>query len=308
MKIYRTQASELSPDILDNFASDSFFGSTGFMNLWREVKGTPVYWVAEDKGSVKALLPGVEFGLKPVRRFQSMPDGCYSRLLVSDADPAIQAHVASAMMRAISEAGYARAFVYDLHSLFAPDADFSQEECRTLLIDISGEAWLPPDKKLQSEIRKAQREEIEFCRFDPDKHFDSFLDLMKQTEQRHDRKPKYPDNFFKALAELARTDDRIIWYWCEHEGRAATTHINIIEDDMVLNWQVYYDKTFSFLKINQLLLITLASEARERGVNTINLGSSPVEAEGLEKYKQKWGGTIHRYQCHVFKSALGKML
>ena len=306
--VSRSKASDLPSDIIDTLTSDSFFGSIGFGRLWTEMGGEPVYWAAEHSGRIVALLPGVEFGRKPVKRFQSMPDGCYGRLYFDNDKSLDRAQISAAIKKAIAGAGYARSFIYDFYGNFAEDSDYTVQPCRTLTVNISDSDWQPPDKKLQSEIRKAVREKVEFCRFDLSRHLDRFITLMEDTEKRHGREPKYSRSFFQALAKLAQSDKRIIWYWCEHEGKPVTSHINFIESAMALNWQVYYDKAFSFLKANQLLLTALASEAREQGAVKLNLGASPPEAGSLAKYKAKWGGVDYEYSCHRRQSILGKAL
>ncbi|MCK4462016.1 MAG: GNAT family N-acetyltransferase, partial [candidate division Zixibacteria bacterium] len=162
--------------------------------------------------------------------------------------------------------------------------------------------------KLQSEIRKAERAGAKIERLDAVAHMESFLQLMQATEQRHGRRPRYPPQFFSALAELAAEDDRVVWYWCEHEGRPVVSHITFIEGDTALHWQVYYDKAFSFLKANQFMLWQLIGELRPRGVHRLSLGASPPGASGLIDYKAKWGGEEYAYNCYVHKSGLGRFL
>ncbi len=308
MEVSRLTTSRLNTDLLTTLTTDSLFGSIGFARLWETMGGTPVYWAALVDGEIEALLSGVEFGRRPLRRFQSMPDGIYSRILSEVRDNCARQEMTRALFQAIAKAGYAKVYVTDFHDLMEVPETYTAQPCHTTVVDISDENWEPPDSKLQSEIRKAERAGAKIERLDAVAHMESFLQLMQATEQRHGRRPRYPPQFFSALAELAAEDDRVVWYWCEHEGRPVVSHITFIEGDTALHWQVYYDKAFSFLKANQFMLWQLIGELRPRGVHRLSLGASPPGASGLIDYKAKWGGEEYAYNCYVHKSGLGRFL
>ncbi len=308
MKATRLTSNDLPLEIKQRANTQTFFGSTGFAGLWRAVGGRDIYWVVESGGKPIALLPSVEFGVGPARRLQVMPDGCYSRITIMSDSPPDRQKLAATLLSAMASAKYSRLWIYDYFREFADLEGFTKMECETTLVDISTPDWLPPDKKLQSEIRKAEREGVEAVELDINKHLDQFLHLMSHTEKRHGRRGKYRMAFFEALAELAQTDDRIYWPLIEAGGEAAASHIYFVEGDMVLNWQVYFDKRFSYLKPNQYLLYTTARRMASRGVGTLNLGASPDDADSLKAYKEKWGGTGYRYRCYHAQSGLGKIL
>lgn len=308
MKITRYTTSDLPASAESLIPTDSFFSSGNFLALFNCLGGTTVYWVAESTDGPISVLPGVEFGTRPIKRFQAGPDGCYGKIFFRSEIDADRSAVVSNLLETISQAGYTKIHLHDYYSTMGLNDKFEPSECQTLLADISDIDWLPPDKKLQSEIRKAEREKSQIVRFDPSVHFDRFMGLMIGTETRHGRDPKYNDQFLSGLAELAESHDKIIWYWCEHEGRPVSSHINLIDGTMAFNWQVYFDKEFSFLKANQLMLVKLAREARRRGAVTLNFGASPPDADSLQKYKEKWGGERFAYRCLVRKSTLGRIL
>ena len=305
MKTKCYSINDLSADVTSPLTGCSFFASHGFIDLWTKMGGHGVFWTLENNGEILALLPGVEFGKKGLKRFQAMPDGCYGTVLTSNKN--IKEH-AGLILDGIASAGYHKIYIYDYHNVLPLVVPYQTEICQTHLIDLNDENWLPPDKKLQSEIRKAQREQVEIVRFSFDRHFDKFIKLMKKTEQRHGRTPKYKISFFEALAKLAENDDRICWYWCERDNQAVTSHINFTEKTMALHWQVYFDKSFSFLKANQIMLVKAVRELTSQGVKLFNLGASPTDAAGLLKYKEKYGTREYSYPCLVYKSLLGKLV
>jgi CelD/BcsL family acetyltransferase involved in cellulose biosynthesis len=212
------------------------------------------------------------------------------------------------ILAAITEAGYARVYVNDYYRQFEDHIGFDAQEERTSLVKIDSEEWRPPDKKLQSEIRKAQREEAVVREFALETDFHRFVELMQHTEKRHGRSPKYPPEFYHALARLATQDDRVRWLVCDCNGQLAASHIYLVESDQLLHWQAFFDKEYSKSKPNQAIMFAVVNEMKLRGVRVLNLGATPENAATLSDYKEKWGGETYGYPCLVWKSWLGRLL
>ena len=84
IRVRRVPVEALTDDVAEDLDGASIFSSRPFMNLWRAAGGEPVCWCAGTDGQTEAVLPGIEFGRRPFQRFQSMPDGFYSRVIVMD--------------------------------------------------------------------------------------------------------------------------------------------------------------------------------------------------------------------------------
>ena len=308
MKVTRLTADRIDGVLLESLTGDSLLQSKSFASLWENSGGTVVLWVAWADSEIVALLPGVEFGLYPIKRFQAMPDGLGGRIVLSVKDAALHDQAANAILHAVAKAGYLKVHITDFDGHLQMPTTYSALPCSTTIVDISSEDWIPPDRKLQSELRKADREKARIQPFDKSWHMNDFMRLMTATERRHGRKPRYSAQFYEALAGLAAHDDRIIWLWCEHDGQPVVSHICLIEGHTALHWQVCYDKAFSSLKANQYMLWLLIGELKQRGVRRLNLGASPHDAHGLNDYKAKWGGERYNYNCYVCKSWLGRWL
>ncbi len=307
MKITREPS---CPDIIEKVSpliGDSFFGSDGFASLWTHQGGRAVYWLVEENDKIVAVLPGVEFGFKPVVRFYAMPDGCYGRLYFSPSSPPHE-NVVTALFEALVHTSYVKFYFFDyFHSVEPSATGMETQPCQTTLVDIASPDWEPPNKKLRQQIRKAQREGISLEPFDYDKHFDGFLTLAHMTSRRIGRKQRYSDDFYRALAQLAKQDRRIRWYWCEHNGKPVSSNIFLIEHDTVLHWQAYLDTAFSFLQPSKYIPFTVAKALAKEGITTLNLGATPEEAPGVAYYKSKWGGVSYQYPCYVRKAGLGRL-
>ena len=237
-----------------------------------------------------------------------MPDGCYGRLCYYENTALDRRHIIKLIRDAFLKRHYVKIFVFDFFDSFSNDIGFEIHPCTTTLVDISRPDWVPPDKKLQSQIRKAEREGVHIQIFDWTQHHRKFLELMKATEKRHDRAPRYNTRFFRSLAELACRDNRIQWIWCEHHGHPVCSHIYFIENKTLQGWQMYFDKSFSYLKPNQFVRFKMCRQAARQGVSRLNMGETPPGAEGLAYYKKRWGGKPYHYRCYVMKRGLGKYL
>ncbi len=314
MKIEKHTLDSLSSGKISQLIGNSFFGSHGFAKLWETIGGEPIYWTVQEEKSITekketellAVMPSVQFGKKPLARIQSMPDGCYGKIFY-DCEENMQDEIQKKMFSELINQGYQKIFFYDyLNNLNLPQK-YQRENKSVQIVDISREDWMPPDSKLASQIKKSKESRMSVRNFNLDTDMEMFLELVKLTAQRHSQKVRYPREFYIVLAELAKSDDRVIWLFAECDGRAVASHIRFIEGNSCLNWQAYSDKSFSDLFANQYLIYQLAAVLRQRGIKKMNLGASPAGAESLEKYKERWGGQEYVYDCFYYKSILGKL-
>lgn len=308
MKVTRLTADRIDEDLLKSLTGGSLLQSKSFASLWETSGGKVVYWAAWMDSEIVALLPGVEFGMRPIRRFQAMPDGLGCRILSRTKNATLHDQAAKAIFDTVAKAGYLKVHITDFDNGLKMSTAYSVLPCSTTVIDISAADWAPPDRKLRSEFRKAEREQVMVRPFHCESHMGSFIRLMQATERRHKRNPGYSAQFYEALAELESRDDRIIWLWCEHDGQPVVSQICLIEGNTALGWQVGSDKMFSSLKANQYMLWHLIGELKRCGVQRLNLGTTPHDAHGVSHYKSRWGGERYEYNCYVYKSWLGRWL
>lgn len=297
MRIARRPLDEVPAETLEHWSGGAFFLSPGFADLWRVRGGRPVAWTLEADGALAAVLPGVEYGRGPLTSFLSMPDGCYGGVVSDPAADGERPRFASALLAAVARRPYARAWVFDFHGSLPASAPGRRSALETTVIDIAEPGWAPPDRKLQSQVRKAVREGIAVERFEWARHGERFLGLARATAARHATTPRYPEDFYRRLAALAVRDPRVVWRWCERDGRPACAHIYFVERGALQAWQTYFDKAFSFLKPNPFIRVDTCRRMAASGVRTLNLGSTPAHAGGLAYYKRRWGGTPVRYHA-----------
>lgn len=307
MNVSRHTRDGLSQPVRAALSRHSLYASPDFAALWEAKGGQPVFWTFSKEDRIVAVLPGVEFGSRPLARFQSMPDGLPARIVFIDCDHSEQTEITSSLLKAIQRHGYAKVFITDFYHEYEIHTDFKELEQATALVDISAESWQPPDKTLVSEIRKAEREGVVVQSFETSRHLAPFISLLRATEQRLGVTPRYPDPFYAALGSLSETDSRVTWTIVEWESQAVASHIYLLDGDTALYWVACLDKEFSFLKANQFMLFSQARRFAEEGIVRLNLGQTPPEAESLAAFKEKWGGTPYAYPCYTSQSLLGRI-
>jgi hypothetical protein len=290
---------------VSDLTGDSFFASPGFASLWEAHGGRRVIRAVEDEAGICAVLPGIEIGRRPVRRFLAMPNGLYARVYVRQDCEQHRARIGRMLAEGLLGGGYARVHLHDYHMDTLPGQDlFDTRPVVTTLVDVGDPEWEPPDRKLRSEVRKAEREGVVGTRFAWDLHGGGFMDLVR----RKGGEEKYPEAFWERLAEVATENDRVRWYYCEREGNPVTSHVYFIEGSMLLGWQMYYDRAYSELKANPHIIVQAVNEARDRGISTLNLGATPEGASGTAFFKDRWGGYDYEYRVLSAKRGVGRVL
>ncbi|HVP06348.1 MAG TPA: GNAT family N-acetyltransferase [Candidatus Acidoferrum sp.] len=306
IRVQRYSVSQLPLPVIERLNHFSLYTSIGFAALWRSLRGRDVYWVALEDDRMLAALPGVEFHERPLTTFQSMPSGLYARICpLTDERECL--YSAPALLKAIAAAGYARVFVNDFYAELPPNP-FQSRACTTTVVDLSEPDWRPTNRKTRAEIRKADREGTTVEDFDVTCHLPRFMELVNISRRQRGRTVRYSEDFYRALGELAQSDQRVRWVCAVRDGIIAASHIILVEGHSALWWQLHFDKAYSYAKPNPFLLYTVAQELAFEGVTRINLGMSPEHATGIIAYKEKWGGADYTYPMYVYRSLLGRML
>lgn len=307
MDISIVSLDDVSDYFIDNLAKEYFFSSTNFARLWRAAGGSPVCLLLKSERQTVGCMNAVEFGAGPLKTFQAMPNGCYSRLLIADNKEFDVTAAVKLIGDALIARGYGMLIITDFYGHYQNLNGFEATEYETHLVDISDRDWQPPDSKLRQQIRKAKSEGIEVVEFEREKHLEGFMNLVKLHEKRRLVKSKYSKSFFESLAEIAAADKRVIWKYCEQDGQPAASSIFFREGNSIIHWQMYYDEEFSHLQPTKYIPYAVATEVSGDGVKYLNLGASPAGAEGAEFYKSKWGGKFASYKCYIHKNFLGKI-
>lgn len=307
MKVVRRPLAAIPPADSARLAGGSFFASPGFLALWAARGGRAIAWTLESHGELAALVPGVEFGRGPFTRFVSGPDGCYGGAFVAPALARHRTALAAVLLRAIARHGYAKAWVFDFERALAPPTGFERTACATTLVDIGAPDWEPRDAGLRGQLRRAARLGLAIEPFRWSAHADGLAQLLRCTARVHGARARYPLAFYRGLAGLAARDPRVLWLWCERDGRPVSSHIYFVERGMLQAWQTCMDRRWSTLKPHPSMRLHACRLAAARGIHTLNLGATPAGALGLAAYKARWGGTPVTYPAWTHAGAVGRL-
>ena len=133
MKIERKKLDQLT-DSYQNLSGHTLLTDPSFMNVWKSIDGTPVCWtVTSSDGMLLAALPGIEFGIKPIARFQAMPDALYSNFLQHpELDKTTQRDIFDNLKDHLLKAGYTKMFLVDYFKQLPPSYFEAEETYSTL--------------------------------------------------------------------------------------------------------------------------------------------------------------------------------
>ena len=159
MKIVCFRGTDVPEDTVRALAGHSFLASEQFASVWTARGGSRVVWGVETQGRLTAVLPGIEFGRRPVRRFMAMPNGLYGRLCLAPEYEALREGIATKLMEAIGGGEYIKAYLFDYFDEILPSHVKAEADEQTAwVIDIGAADWRPLERNLRQEIRKASRE------------------------------------------------------------------------------------------------------------------------------------------------------
>ncbi|MEW5924060.1 MAG: GNAT family N-acetyltransferase [Candidatus Zixiibacteriota bacterium] len=308
MSLKEFSSDNLPRDEWSRLTGNCIYVSPEFASVWRTAGGREIFLVLESDGVMQAGIAGVIFGKKFLRRCQSMPDGLPGGVFFS------------------SECGeeqrleFCRLFESWLKSNRFLRADinkpsfetglnfFDRHEGETHIIDLSHETYVPPRREVRKQIRAAKRREARVTMLNDEKYLKRFYELVIETEHRHNQEPRYSPEFFSRLLKISMHDDRILWFIALVDEKIIGYHICFVDKTQLMTWQFYSDKHFTRLKPGYLLLDYIINYALEHNIKSVNMGSSPPDAESLVDFKERWGGRKKTFSYYTYFSTIGRLL
>jgi len=287
---------------------DSLFSSPAFVSIWEAWGGRPVFFLEHDNGCSVAGMAGIIMGHRLIRHFESMADGLYGGAFYAEnTDESVRGAFEHNVVRYLKSRGVIRADIH--HPDHTPESGlYSRSPIGLHVIPLSGDDFKPAHPKVREHLRSAERGGAEVCRFTDAGRMDEFYGLVEQTESRHGCSPRYPRSLFEKLFSLAAHDERIIWLAVLFEDRMIASRISLVERGQMLNWQSFFDKQYSRLRPNYLLMQDVIRFAQQRGIHEVNLGWSPPGADSLVEFKERWGGQKTEYTSYTWMSRWGKLI
>jgi hypothetical protein len=292
----------------DNLTGHSFLSSPEFTLLWDTMGGQPRFLILEEQGRLLAGMAGVIFGPKYLRRLKSMPDSLHGGPFFSrDSEEKIKNEFFIRLYEYIRSEKCIRIDIANPPN-GSPPSWLKRRTPETHFLALTGDSYSPPDANILSDLRRAQKENLQVRPFDKEEYLEDFYKLVIETCRRHGKKPRYTRDFFRMLLRIARSDNRVIWPMAVYDGDIIASHIRFIERSEILCWQSFWDKKYRRLNPNHLLLDYLINYAIAHNIREINLGGSPPEARSLIRFKEAWGGRKRETSHYSAEFGLGRII
>ncbi len=139
---------------------------------------------------------------------------------------------------------------------------------------------------IQRKIRRAERERLLYEEGRSEALLDQFYDLLIQTRRRHYMLPQ-PKAWFRHLAESFKGALKIRVASVDRRAVAAVLTLRF-RSTLVYKYGCS-DSEYNRLGGVQFLLWRCIQEAKEEGLETLDLGRSDIDQPGLIRFKERWG-------------------
>lgn len=139
---------------------------------------------------------------------------------------------------------------------------------------------------VQRKIRRAERESLEYHEGRSRSLLESFYTLLVLTRRRHGLVPQ-PFDWFQSLVDCL--GDALTIRVAEANGRPVAAIITLHHKNVLVYKYGCSDTRFNRLGAMQLLFWRAIRQAKELGVEELDLGRSDTDQIGLIAFKDRWG-------------------
>lgn len=270
---------------------DSFFSCDRWHRLLRSsFRCRTVYGYTDDFGVALSL-----FGAGPIRiAYLGFPSGSVvgPRRFLAAALPQIPERgvPGSPLCLRIPVSGFARDPEIDLPHVATPE---------TAITDLQSWDSEQVSKKLRRDLRKAERAGASIEPLNDPALGRVLYEMYAGAVKRHRGSLRYPAEYFAALIELSRSDDRLRVAGAVADDALIGFAVSVRERDTTFYLHGGSTPAGRHLSASDLLLKHLIEHARAGGSTSFNLMSSPPGQPALVRYKEKWGGVTREHRTYT---------
>lgn len=136
--------------------------------------------------------------------------------------------------------------------------------------------------------------------------FERWGQLCSANYVAHGRRP-YPSALYRAVATRIRETDTLRFYVAKLGRRVVGGSVHVFALRQAYYWMSATDPEFRSCGINDVVLQRALQDAIDEGCASFDFGPSPAGAEGLARFKEKWGGVRTDYRQYSWSSVLGRI-
>jgi CelD/BcsL family acetyltransferase involved in cellulose biosynthesis len=307
VEIERGIAAEEWGDLVANSSQATPFHLRSWIIAWSKTfKERPLYLVARDR--TRKVLAGMpllesrdERGL--LSAYHSLPWNCYGSAILRDgADPFASEKVIDSFQKLIQQWNVSRAVVVDFHNM-APTLSKYPTKCVPVVAHVlpltapleSIEANY--DHSIRKNLRTAARNGVVVRDATSHEDVDLYYELTQAVADKYKR-PPYPRELFHNIFQemVPRGEAKLPLAFRGDDPLSGAIHV--MTQSHVFNWLTASNPKHLEYRPNEAVISSMIRWAVQRGSTVYNLGASPADAEGLIRFKEKWGAKKHAYTIY----------
>ena len=274
---------------------DIFYYSPAWLDLLTEIYGYSVFLLTTTNrtGQITGALP-LCFMQSPLtrRRLVSLPFSDFCPLLATD-----EAAAKDLVDQALSLAHQHRAHYLELRTgandMLAKRSDLVRGDLyvtwRLPLRSDVGVMWSGLRKPVQHQIKKSQKLGVQVRIAQHREEMADYYRLHLQTRSKKHGMPAQPERYFLGLWDSFATRGAVKLLLAEYQGSVIAGMILLASGSTVRYAYGASDERYLSLAPNNLLTWEAITWGCTHGYQTLDMGRTACDNEGLMEYKRRWG-------------------
>lgn len=165
--------------------------------------------------------------------------------------------------------------------------------------------WSGLRKPVQRQIKKSQHLGVQVRIAETRADMEGYYRLHLQTRSKKHGMPAQPQRFFFGLWDAFADSDQVKLLLAEHEGKVIAGMILLASGSSIRYAYGASDEESLQLAPNNLLMWKAISWASEHGYQTLDLGRTACDNEGLMEFKRRWGATKEPLTYYYYPQMAG---
>ena len=155
-------------------------------------------------------------------------------------------------------------------------------------------------------VRRAAKAGIEIFRTTTAADFERWQLLCSANYRAHARRP-YSYALYRAVAQRIQETDTLRFYVAKLNDRVVGGAVCVFALKQAFYWMSATDPAFPNYGINDAVFHVVFQDAINEDLKQFDFGTSPIGAQGLMRFKEKWGGVERDYAYYHYANSIGRV-
>ncbi|MDQ2713324.1 MAG: GNAT family N-acetyltransferase [Chloroflexota bacterium] len=164
--------------------------------------------------------------------------------------------------------------------------------------------WSGLRKPIQRQIKKAQNQGVQVRIAQDRKDIMQYYRLHLMTRSKHGM-PAQSQRFFLKLWDAFAAQGKVQVLLAEYEGKVIAGMVLLLSDTTVRYAYGASDESYLHLGPNNLLMWTAIQMGCEQGYQTLDMGRTSSDNEGLMEFKRRWGAIKEELPYYYYPQMAG---